>query len=82
MKVVLDVNVILSAFATRGLCEAVMSLCLDRHTIVLCEPMLAAGKTVDDMVLGAAGARPASPADRASRPPAAASGTMCRMTVP
>ena len=40
MKVVLDSNVLLAAFATRGLCEAVMAVCLDRHEIVLSEAIL------------------------------------------
>jgi putative PIN family toxin of toxin-antitoxin system len=40
VKVVLDTNVILAAFATRGLCEAVMTVCLDQHEIVLSEPIL------------------------------------------
>lgn len=35
MRVVLDTNVLLSAFATRGLCEAVLEVCLDAHQIVL-----------------------------------------------
>jgi uncharacterized protein len=35
VKLVLDSNVILAAFATRGLCEAVMSLCLEFHTLIL-----------------------------------------------
>jgi putative PIN family toxin of toxin-antitoxin system len=40
VKVVLDTNVILAAFATRGLCEAVMAVCLDRHLLVLSEAIL------------------------------------------
>ncbi len=40
MKVVLDSNVLLAAFATRGLCEAVMAVCLDQHEIVLSEGIL------------------------------------------
>jgi uncharacterized protein len=35
VKVVLDTNVLLAAFATRGLCEAVLAVCLERHEIVL-----------------------------------------------
>jgi putative PIN family toxin of toxin-antitoxin system len=30
-----DTNVLLAAFATRGLCEAVMAVCLERHEIIL-----------------------------------------------
>ena len=41
MKVVLDTNVILAAFATRGLCESILDLCLDQHQIILSEPILA-----------------------------------------
>ena len=40
MKVVLDANVIIAAFASRGLCESVMEVCLSEHDIVLCEKLL------------------------------------------
>jgi putative PIN family toxin of toxin-antitoxin system len=40
VKVVLDTNVLLAAFATRGLCEAVLTVCLDGHQIILSEPIL------------------------------------------
>ena len=40
MRVVLDTNVILAGLATRGLCEAVVALCLDRHQILLSETIL------------------------------------------
>jgi len=40
MKIVLDTNVIIAAFATRGLCHAVFELCLDRFEIILSEPIL------------------------------------------
>lgn len=40
MKVVLDANVFIAAFATRGLCEALFELCLENHEIVLSEPLL------------------------------------------
>lgn len=40
MKVVLDTNVLLAAFATRGLCEATLELCLASHEIVLSEHIL------------------------------------------
>lgn len=33
MTVVLDTNVIVAAFAARGLCQAVFELCLDQHRI-------------------------------------------------
>ncbi len=40
MKVILDTNVIIAAFATRGLCSAVFELCLDRFDLVLSEAIL------------------------------------------
>ena len=40
MTVVLDTNVLLAAFATRGLCEAVFEVCLAAHEIVLSEHIL------------------------------------------
>ena len=35
MTIILDSNVILAAFAARGLCASVFELCLDRYTILL-----------------------------------------------
>ncbi|MGD9635923.1 MAG: putative toxin-antitoxin system toxin component, PIN family [Pirellulales bacterium] len=40
MNVVLDTNVIIAAFASRGLCEAVMTVCLDRGRLVTSEFIL------------------------------------------
>jgi putative PIN family toxin of toxin-antitoxin system len=40
VKVVLDTNVLLAAFATRGLCEAVLEACLASHEIVVSEHIL------------------------------------------
>jgi putative PIN family toxin of toxin-antitoxin system len=40
MKVVLDSNVILAALGTRGLCEAVVTVCLESHQIILSEYIL------------------------------------------
>jgi putative PIN family toxin of toxin-antitoxin system len=40
VKVVLDTNVLLAALATRGLCEAVLAVCLGSHEIVLSEHIL------------------------------------------
>ena len=40
MKIILDTNVIIAAFASRGLCYAVFELCLDRCEIVLSEEIL------------------------------------------
>ncbi len=34
MRVVLDTNVIVAAFAARGLCATVFEVCIDNHTIV------------------------------------------------
>ena len=35
MRIVLDTNVLLGAFTTRGLCEAVMAVCLEHNEIVI-----------------------------------------------
>ena len=53
MKVVLDTNVIVAAFATRGLCAAVFQLCLTKYRIVLSEYILSevAEKLVDKIHL-------------------------------
>ena len=40
MRVVLDANVIIAAFATRGLCQAVVEYCLDNHDLVLSDPLM------------------------------------------
>ena len=40
MKIVLDANVIIAAFASRGLCESIMEVCLSEHEIVLCDELL------------------------------------------
>jgi putative PIN family toxin of toxin-antitoxin system len=40
MKVVLDTNVIVAAFATQGLCHALIELCIDRHEIVVSHEIL------------------------------------------
>ena len=39
MKIVLDANVIIAAFATRGLCESIMEVCLSDHEIVLSDDL-------------------------------------------
>ncbi|MFM9058396.1 MAG: putative toxin-antitoxin system toxin component, PIN family [Planctomycetaceae bacterium] len=41
MRVVLDANVVIAAVASRGLCEAVVELCLERHQAVTCKGLLA-----------------------------------------
>jgi putative PIN family toxin of toxin-antitoxin system len=38
--VLLDTNVIFSAFAARGLAQAVFEICLEKHTIVISEHIL------------------------------------------
>lgn len=40
MKIILDTNVIIAAFATRGLCSAVFELCHDHFEVVLSEAIL------------------------------------------
>lgn len=40
MRVILDSNVFIAAVASRGLCEAVVELCLERHTLVAGEGIL------------------------------------------
>lgn len=35
MRVVLDSNVLRAAFATHGLCEAIVLACIDRHDLIL-----------------------------------------------
>jgi uncharacterized protein len=40
LKIILDTNVIIAAFATRGLCNALFELCLDRFEVFLSEPLL------------------------------------------
>jgi len=40
VKIVLDANVVIAAFATRGLCESILELCLHSHDLVLCEDLL------------------------------------------
>lgn len=40
MKIVLDANVVIAAFASRGLCESIFELCLSEHEIILCAELL------------------------------------------
>ncbi len=40
MKIILDTNVIIAAFASRGLCSSIFELCLDRHTTIISEHIL------------------------------------------
>ncbi|OGV69790.1 MAG: putative toxin-antitoxin system toxin component, PIN family [Lentisphaerae bacterium RIFOXYB12_FULL_60_10] len=40
MRVILDANVVIAAVASRGLCEAILELCLEHHHLILCEGIL------------------------------------------
>ena len=40
MKIVLDSNIIIAAFSSRGLCASVFELCLDRYTIMISDFIL------------------------------------------
>jgi putative PIN family toxin of toxin-antitoxin system len=40
MKIVLDANVIIAAFAARGLCESIIEVCLSEHDIALSDDLL------------------------------------------
>lgn len=45
MRVVLDSNVIIAAFAARGLCSEVFEVCLSVHSIIISEHILSEVKT-------------------------------------
>ena len=40
MRLVLDSNVIVAAFAVRGLCAALFEYCIESHEVFICEEML------------------------------------------
>ena len=40
MRVVLDTNVVIAAFAARGLCAEIFEVCLSEHTVILSEYIL------------------------------------------
>ena len=40
MKIVLDANVVVAAFTSRGLCESILELCFHSHEIVLSRELL------------------------------------------
>jgi len=40
VKIVLDANIIIAAFAARGLCESIMEVCLSEHEIVLSDDLI------------------------------------------
>lgn len=44
MRIVPDTNVIIAAFAARGLCSEVFELCLADHTLILSEHILSEAK--------------------------------------
>lgn len=39
-RIVLDTNVVIAAFAARGLCESVFELCLEKHEMVISDFLL------------------------------------------
>ena len=41
MRVVLDSNVIVAAFAARGICSALLEYCVENHEMVVCAEILA-----------------------------------------
>jgi len=40
MRIVLDSNVVIAAFAARGLCDTIFEFCLDSHDILLSEDII------------------------------------------
>jgi putative PIN family toxin of toxin-antitoxin system len=40
MRIVLDANVVVAAFATRGLCDTILEFCLDSQDILLSEDLV------------------------------------------
>lgn len=40
MRLVLDSNVIVAAFAARGICSALFEYCVENHEVVVCDEML------------------------------------------
>jgi uncharacterized protein len=40
MRIVLDANIVIAAFATRGLCDTIFEFCLDSHDILLSEDII------------------------------------------
>jgi len=41
VKVLLDANVVVAAFAAHGLCEALFEVCLDAHDLIISEALIA-----------------------------------------
>ena len=56
MRVVLDSNVIVAAFAARGICSALFEYCVENVEVVLCEEML---REVEKALVEKVGAPPA-----------------------
>ena len=46
MKILLDTNVIVSAFATRGLCSALFEVCIEDHELIISNSIIAEIKKV------------------------------------
>lgn len=44
MKIILDTNVIIAAYATRGLCHEIFELCMDSHTLIMSKDILQEAK--------------------------------------
>lgn len=40
MRIVLDANVVIAAFASRGLCDSILEYCLANHEIILSDHLL------------------------------------------
>jgi putative PIN family toxin of toxin-antitoxin system len=40
MRIVLDANIVIAAFASRGLCESILELCLSEHEVILCGDLI------------------------------------------
>lgn len=40
MKVILDSNIVIAAFATQGLCHSLFEVCLDKHQLFLSKELL------------------------------------------
>jgi putative PIN family toxin of toxin-antitoxin system len=55
MRVVLDSNVIVAAFAARGICSALFEYCVEKVEVVLCEEML---REIEKAIVGKVGAPP------------------------
>jgi len=46
LKILLDTNVIVSAFATRGLCSALFEVCIEDHELIISNSIIAEIKKV------------------------------------